>query len=240
VSDEVHQLAQGLWCLGQRKGGRVHAFLCERDGELTLVDTLYDTDGARILRQIERIGRQPSDLKHIVLTHAHRSHLGGLAALKAVSGATVYAHEWEADIVGGERKAQPVSLIPGRPLRAYFPLQFGLALGLGKHPPCPVDEHVAGGDRIGPLEVLDASGHSPGHLAFLWTENRTLIAGDAVATWPDLMAGWPAFNLNERQHRASLRRLTDVEPEVLGVGHGKPIPHGGGAVLRRLVDALGR
>ncbi len=38
----VRQLAAGLWCIGQRKGGRVHAFLCEDGGELTLVDTLYD------------------------------------------------------------------------------------------------------------------------------------------------------------------------------------------------------
>ena len=235
---EARQLAPGLWCLGQRRGGRVHAFLCDHDGELTLVDTLYDTDGGRVLRQIERLGRGPSDLKRIVVTHAHRSHLGGLAALEAASGATVYAHEWEADIVAGERKAQPVSLIPGRPLRAYIPLQLGLALGLGKHPPCPVDEHIAGGDRVGPLEVLDASGHSPGHLAFLWPENRTLIAGDAVATWPGLMAGWPAFNLNERQHRASLRRLAETEPVALGVGHGEPVPHGAAAVLRGLVDAV--
>lgn len=44
-------------------------------------------------------------LKHILLTHAHRSHLGRLAELKRMSGATVYAHEWEADIIAGERKA---------------------------------------------------------------------------------------------------------------------------------------
>ena len=44
-------------------------------------------------------------LKHILLTHAHRSHLGGLSELKRMSGATVYAHEWEADIIAGERKA---------------------------------------------------------------------------------------------------------------------------------------
>jgi glyoxylase-like metal-dependent hydrolase (beta-lactamase superfamily II) len=237
---EVSQLAPGLWAIGQRKGGRVHAFLCEQEDGLTLVDTLYDTDGARVLRQIARIGRKPSELRHIVLTHAHRSHLGGLAALKEATGATVYAHPWEADIVAGERKAQAVSILPKRPYRVYFPFQFALSIGLGAHPPCPVDEHVAAGDRIGPLEVLDAGGHSPGHLAFLWAENRTLIAGDAVSTWPGKLAGgWASFNLNPRQQLATLRRLAAVEPEALGVGHGAPIPHGGGARLRGLVDALG-
>ncbi len=241
MSDEVTQLAPGLWCLGQRKGGRVHAFLCEEDGELTLVDTLYDTDGARVLRQIDRVGRQPSDLKRIVLTHGHRSHLGGLAALKEASGATVYAHPWEADIIGGERKAQAVSVVPKRPLRVYFPFQFALSLGLGAHPPCPVDELVVGGDRVGPLEVIEAGGHSPGHLAFLWADRKTLIAGDSVSTWPGgVQPGWSSFNLNVRQHHATLRRLADTEPEALGVGHGSPVPHGGRAQLRDLVDALPR
>jgi glyoxylase-like metal-dependent hydrolase (beta-lactamase superfamily II) len=241
VSDEVTQLAPGLWCLGQKKGGRVHAFLCEENGELTLVDTLFDTDGARILREIARIGRQPSDLRRIVLTHAHRSHLGGLAALKEATGATVYAHPWEADIIGGERKAQAVSIVPKRPLRVYFPFQFAASVGLGAHPPCPVDETVAGGDRIGPLHVLDAAGHSPGHLAFLWPERRTLIAGDSISTWPGgLAGGWGSFTLNERKHRATLRLLAEVEPEALGVGHGPPIPHGAAERVRGLVDALAR
>jgi len=240
VSDEVTQLAPGLWCIGQKRGGRVHAFLCEEGGELTLVDTLFDTDGARILREIARIGRQPSDLTRIVLTHGHRSHLGGLAALKEATGATVYAHPWEADIIAGERKAQAVSIVPRRPLRVYFPFQFAASVGLGAHPPCPVDEVVAGGDRIGPLEVLDAAGHSAGHLAFLWPERRTLIAGDSVSTWPGgLAGGWGSFTLNERKHRATLRLLAETQPEAVGVGHGPPIPHEAAGRLRRLVDALG-
>jgi glyoxylase-like metal-dependent hydrolase (beta-lactamase superfamily II) len=65
-----------------------------------------------------------------------------------------------------------------------------------------------------------------------------LIAGDAVSTWPDLLPGWPAFNLNEKQHRQSLRRLAEVDAKVLCVGHGAPIASGGGKVVRDLVDAL--
>ena len=234
---DVVELAEGLWAIGQRKGGRVHAFLCDDGTELTLVDTLFDTDGARVLEQIERIGRQPSDLRHIVLTHAHRSHLGGLAALKAATNATVYSHEWEADIVGGERVAERPGIVPRSPLRTYVPFQLFAALGKGKHRPCPVDNHVADGDRVGPLHVIDASGHSVGHLAFVWPERSALISGDSIATWPDWLPGWGNFTLNERQHRATLRRLADVDATILGVGHGEPIQHGAGARVRDLVDA---
>jgi len=222
-ASDAQELAPGLWSIGQRLGGHVHAFLCDDGGELTLVDSLFDSDGERILRLIEAIGRQVGDLRHIVITHGHRSHLGGMARLKELSGADLYAHEWESDILQGERKAQPVSLVPGRPFRAYVPFQLGLALGFGKHPPAKVDHFVTGGDRVGPLELIDASGHSPGHLAFVWADRKSLIAGDAIATWPGLMAGWPAFNLNPKQHLAALRRLAEVEASTCGVGHGAPI-----------------
>ena len=236
--NDVTELAPGVWCLGQKKGGRVHAFLFDDGTELTLVDTLYDTDGARILNQIERIGRRPDSLAHIVLTHAHRSHLGGLAELKRRTGATVYSHGWEADIIAGEREAQRVPLIPRRPFRTYIPFQAAAAVGLGGHPPCPVDHHVAEGDRIGPLHVIDTPGHSPGHLAFWIPEHRLLLAGDAIATWPSFLPGWGNFTLNEELHRKSVRRLVEHEPEILGVGHGEPIRGGARERVRDLVDRL--
>jgi glyoxylase-like metal-dependent hydrolase (beta-lactamase superfamily II) len=218
----------------------VHAFLLDDGNGLTLIDTLYDTDGHRVLEEIDSMGRSVADLQNIVLTHGHRSHLGGARVLKEQSGATVYAHEWEADIVAGERKAQPVSLVPRSPLRAYFPLQVGLALGLGKHSPCPVDNEVSDGDHIGPLEVFHAPGHSPGHLVFYWSEQRALFAGDAIATWPGVSAGWPAFNLNAKQHRESLRRMADFDSEIVAVGHGEPILSAGNRRVRDLVDGLER
>ncbi len=201
------EIAPGVYSMGQRKGGRVHAFLLDDGTDLTLIDTLYDTDAHRVLDQIGRIGRTVTDLKRIVLTHAHRSHLGGLAELKRRSGATVHAHEWEADIIAGDRKGQAVARQLLRPYPGYlpaYPLQLGFVLGLDKHPPCSVDRAVKDGDRVGPVEVVHTPGHSPGHLAFYWPERRLLIAGDAIATWPVFAPGWPAFTLNAKQQRASL------------------------------------
>ena len=219
------ELAPGVHAVGSGKGGHARAFLIENRAELTLVDTLFDDDGGLVLEAIRSLGRSPSDLKRIGITHAHRSHLGGLAALKRASGATVYAHPWEADIVAGERRAQPVTLLPKGPLK-LLPFRIGLRFNRPRHTPYAPDETLEPGDALGPLHVLDAAGHSPGHLAFHWPERDFLIAGDAIATWPALSPGWPAFHLNETQHAESLRGLAALDARIVGVGHGDPITEG--------------
>src|SRR5258708_21896169 len=128
----------GIRVMWQRKGGNVHAFLLDDPAGLPLFDTLFDTDAHRVFAEIRAMGKEVTDLKHIVISHAHRSHIGGLAALKKASGATVLAHAWEADIIAGDREAQRVPIRPQRPIAAYAPeyyLQFGAAVGVGKHPP---------------------------------------------------------------------------------------------------------
>jgi glyoxylase-like metal-dependent hydrolase (beta-lactamase superfamily II) len=233
----IVELAPGVHIIGGKSGGHVRAFLLEHGGELTLIDTLYETDGRLVLAEIRRLGRSPADLKRIALTHAHRSHLGGLAVLKRESGARILSHEWEADIIAGERKAQPVTILPRLPLRAWFPFQVGLALGRGKHPPCPVDEPLGEGDELAGLQVLHVPGHTPGHLAFWAPEHRLLLTGDAIATWPRFEAGWPAFNLNPEQQRASIRRMAALEPMTVAVGHGDPIQREAADRVHSLVDS---
>ena len=195
------QLAPGVHSLGVPKGFDVHAFLIEDDDGLTLIDTLFDADARLVCQQIHLLGYTVGDLKRIVLTHAHRSHLGGLATLKRLSGARVYAHAWEADIVAGERKAQQVSWWPQDPVSTYH-FQIGNNLDLSHHRPCKVDHFLAGGERLGVLEVIHTPGHSPGHLAFWLAAPRILITGDAVVTSPKFMAGWPGFVLNARAARS--------------------------------------
>jgi glyoxylase-like metal-dependent hydrolase (beta-lactamase superfamily II) len=235
------EVAPGVHSMHQSKGGHVHAFLLDDGQNLTLIDTLFDTDGGLILETIRRMGRSVNDLKHIIVTHGHRSHLGGLAALKQLSGATVYAHQWELDIIAGQRKAQGVTLRPIHPLNPWlqvYPLQLGLTLGLSPHVPCTVDQTVADGDRIGPIQVIHTPGHSPGHLALHWPERSVLFAGDAIATWPELGPGWPAFNLNHQQHRLSLRRMANLDAQVIAVGHGEPITAGGAQVVHNIAASV--
>jgi glyoxylase-like metal-dependent hydrolase (beta-lactamase superfamily II) len=231
------KIAPGIHALTQDKGGRVHAFLLDDGSGLTLIDALFDTDGKLILDEIRAMGRQPGDLKNIILTHAHRSHIGSAAAIKKATGATVYAHDWEAAIINGSRKAQRVSIWPKPPREAYK-LQLGLALGLGNnHPPCEVDRPLKEGDRVGPLDVIATPGHTPGCLSFHWREKRALFVGDVVVSWPKVEAGWAGLTLDMGENVRSVGKLSELKDvEVIGVGHGSPILTAGAEVLSRLKD----
>ena len=50
----MRELAAGVHMLGAKKGGRVRAYLIETNGELSLVDTLFENDGR------ERARRDPT------------------------------------------------------------------------------------------------------------------------------------------------------------------------------------
>jgi len=231
------QLAPGVYSLGINKGFESHAYLIDDGTGLTLIDTLFDADARVILDQIRAIGRPITDLKHIVLTHAHRSHLGGAAALKGMSGATIYSHAWEADIMAAERVAQQVSWQPQDPIVTYL-FQVGNNINISKHAPFKVDQYVEDGETVGPLIVVHTPGHTPGHLAFWLADPRILFCGDAVVTSPKFMAGWPAFTLNKRQHADSLYKLAAYNANILAFGHGEPITTDAVAKLQGLLPTV--
>lgn len=232
------QITPGLHSMGDKSGGFVRAFLVDEGNGLTLIDTLLDNNGTLVIEELKLMGKQPSDIKRIILTHAHQSHLGGLAALKKATGATVYSHDWEADVIRGKRKVQvpkTTTLVPQKPLQLY-PYQVAFVLGLKMPPPCEVDQNLKDGDHVGPLTVMHAPGHTPGTLAFYWPEKRALIAGDVVVTWPGPALGWPQITLDNAQNRDSVGKLSEMtDAEIVCVGHGDPVVQGGAQVMKDLV-----
>ncbi len=103
-----------------------------------------------------------------------------------------------------------------------------------------IDDELRVGDEIGPLEVIAASGKSPGEVALYWRERRILILGDAVIGNPPGSCGL----LSERvmddpaRLRMSVRKLLDLDFETLLVGDGEAILGGAKARLEELVDSF--
>lgn len=236
IADRVHVIGLKKGMKGAyHKGGYSRAYLFEDDDGLTLIDTLYDSDAQQIIDYLWSIGRPPGDLTRIVLTHSHRSHIGGAATLRLLSGARVWCHESEAAIVEGTQSSVPIKPWPLRPL-ALLPIRVMSYLPFAPHEHCPVDCYPKDGDKIGSLRVIDAPGHTPGNIALLWEEgeHRVLFVADAILTWPTLGAGWPRFNSDEPLYRTSLSKLIDHQPDIVCVAHGDPICENATECLERI------
>ena len=74
--------------------------LIDPDG-LTLIDAGMPGSHRKALSYLAGLGYKPEDLKRILITHADFDHVGGLAAIKAATGAHVFASPVEAQAMAG-------------------------------------------------------------------------------------------------------------------------------------------
>jgi glyoxylase-like metal-dependent hydrolase (beta-lactamase superfamily II) len=100
--------------------------------------------------------------------------------------------------------------------------------GVKSHPTIVLKE----GDRVGSLQAIFSPGHTPGHMAYLDLRDGSLIAGDAFTTQVGVIAAgvfkfyfpFPAlFSWNREFAAESAKKLRNLKPTRLAVGHGKTI-----------------
>jgi len=205
----VKQLAEGVLGLGGFPPNAMNAYLVED----VLVDAATRHARRRILRQLG--GRA---LAAHVVTHAHPDHQGASHAVCKHFGVPLWAGERDADALEDGRIAerQPDHAINRLSERAFA------------GPAHPVARRLREGDRVAGFGVLDAPGHSAGHIA-LWRErDRTLILGDVLFGCHPL-TGIPGlheppgfFTPDPARNRRSARRLAALEPALVLFGHGPP------------------
>jgi glyoxylase-like metal-dependent hydrolase (beta-lactamase superfamily II) len=207
--------------------GFVNAYLVEEEDGLTLVDTTIGGRGAAkpILAAAAELGRP---IVRIALTHAHGDHVGGLDALAAeLPGVEVSITARDARLLKKDKTTDPGEP-PEAKLRGSYP-------GTKTRP----TRTLSPGDRVGSLEVIAAPGHTPGHVAFMDTRDRTLICGDAYSTLGGVATSAkanPRFPLpvmatwHKPTALETARALRALDPARLAPGHGKIVDAPGAAM----------
>lgn len=210
----------------------VNCYLVEEQDELTLIDTALSYSAAAILRAAEQIGKP---ITRILLTHAHSDHVGGLDRLKAkLPHVPVYISQRDARLLHGDTTLAPGE--PKTPIRGSLPQRLRTQ----------ADVLLAEGERIGSLLTIAAPGHTPGSLAFLDTRNNALIAGDAFQTRGGVAVSgqlrplfpFPALaTWNKQLALESARKLLQLHPSLLAVGHGRILLEPQAVMERAIAEA---
>ena len=103
-----------------------------------------------------------------------------------------------------------------------------------------LDDALEVGATIGPLEVVDASGKSPGEVALLWRDRGILIVGDAIIGNPPGQCGLlPERVMDDPARlRTSVRAFLDLDFDTLLVGDGEAILRDAKARVKELVETF--
>ena len=182
----------------------------------------------RILKQLDG-----HDVTAHALTHAHPDHQGASRDVCEEFGIPFLCPELDVPA------AEDPKLIDERQ-PDMFMAHFFWRIFHG--PGCKVDKVIGEGDEVGGFTVIDAPGHSAGHVVFWRESDRVLIIGDVLANMdqytgiPGLHEPKPALTPDPARNRESARKLAALEPELVCFGHGAPLRDP--RKLKEFVDGL--
>ncbi|MBX9244462.1 MBL fold metallo-hydrolase [Actinotalea ferrariae] len=225
VADGVHRLSHAYVNLYVVQGD---------DNRVLVVDAGLPAMWPLLGEALRSLGRRPSDVAGIALTHAHFDHTGFAAVAQRRLGVPVWAHPEDFFIA-----AHPYRYAHEN-LRALYPVKHpgsvrilgAMARAGALKVPGVRDLVPYGAD--GPLDLPGAPrlvftpGHTFGHCALHLPDRDVVLVGDALVTLdpytgvegPQIVAG--AATADSRQALASLDRIAATGATVLLPGHGEP------------------
>ena len=196
----------------------VRRILCDNPGPFTFKGTVTYVVGTG---RVAIIDPGPDDPRHvaavleavkgetveaILVTHTHRDHSPATPAIKAATGAPVYAE-------GPHRAARPLNLGETNALDASGDRDFAPDMVLK-------DGDVVSGTGW-TMEAVFTPGHTANHMAFALREEDTLFSGDHVMAWSTSIVAPPDGAMGD--YMASLDKLRGREERIFWPGHGGPV-----------------
>ncbi len=208
----MKQVADGVWHLDTFFLPKaINAYLVDE----VLIDAGTRHSATKILKQL----RGHRVTTH-ALTHAHPDHQGASDELCENLGIPFWVGEHDTDAAENPELIRERQ--PHHPVAAFY-------IRIFTGPGHPVDKALREGDRVAGFEVIDAPGHSAGHVAFWRESDGVLILGD-VLTNMDQLTGFPGLHEPKQyltpdpeENRRSARKLAALEPKLVLFGHGPPL-----------------
>jgi glyoxylase-like metal-dependent hydrolase (beta-lactamase superfamily II) len=220
----------------------VNWYLVEGEDGLTVVDAGVPESWSSLHEALRELRHQPSDLKAVVLTHAHFDHIGFAERARTELGVPVYVHENDVPLVrkpmqyAHERSRTRYLLTKPRALpivagflrtRAFWP-----------RPVRVVSRYAEGTLAVpGSPEIVPTPGHTLGHCSLAFPDRDAVIAGDSLvmldpytaAAGPRIVSG--AATADSERALRSLAALAATSAATVLTGHGEPWRGGAAAAV---------
>lgn len=182
------------------------AYLIRTPEGAILIDAPMEQNVGKLERSIQTRGVKLSDVKYILLSHAHFDHAGGLAALGKATGAQL--------VVGaGDRSAVESGIPPGE-----------TSYGVIGFPPAKVDRGIKDGETVTLggviLTAVATPGHTPGCTSWkmrLSNKGKPLdiLFACSVAVAGNKLVGNKRYPGIAGDFRRSLDRLGSMQADIL-------------------------
>jgi glyoxylase-like metal-dependent hydrolase (beta-lactamase superfamily II) len=192
--------------------------IVDPDG-ITLIDAGLPGDYKKILTYMNKLGYPPSKLHQIFITHADGDHYGGVNGLKKFNQ-SVIVRSSNIEARAMEKGVSSRTIAP----KGLLGLFFKMALKIIRSVPTEVMGDMSPGMELpimGGLEVLDTSGHTPGHLSFYLKVHGILFAGDSILVHGnDLVPSAGANTWDLDKARIAFQKQISLDPGIIAGGHG--------------------
>ncbi len=202
----------------QVDGVNSNCYVVTTRDRLTLIDPGLPRNSRKIIAYIkDTLGRPPTDIGTIILTHYYMDHTGSAQELKTISGAVVAIHEADARYVAGKqlRPAPEGILILQSTIGAFY-----------KPRPVHPDILLHDGDTVADLTCIHTPGHTAGSICLYDPRSKILFAGDTIRyNGLKLEGPPPQFTLDMEAARNSVKKISRLDFTALLPGHGVPLVH---------------
>ena len=164
------------------------------EDKATIIDTGVGNRANPIWPQLEELGIEPNNIDKVIITHAHHDHAMGVFMILRRAQPKVYIHEKDTKYIATSLGNSLVKVNQGDIIET----------------------------ELWPLEVHWTPGHTEGGMSLYSRVNKILFSGDTV--FPDGYYGrYDGESGSYEDIVDSLRKLSNLDVDVLLPGHGSPI-----------------
>ncbi|MBI2869578.1 MAG: MBL fold metallo-hydrolase [Chloroflexi bacterium] len=220
--------------------GYNNAYLVRDDRGTLLLDPGFNNDRAfqHLEKSLGEIGVSFRDITHIFVSHVHSDHYGLVLRLKKLSGARLYLHRLEKDLITARFvetemllkqtiEAFGINGVPPAELPELEDVVYNRSKRYMSKPVFP-DVMLEGGEEICTgrftFRVVWSPGHSPGQICLYEPAQKLLLSGDHIL--PNITPNiglYPESGANPiGDFIGSLKEIQELDVDLILPGHEDP------------------